>query len=92
MFGIAPVKVIYITENGDVSYIDDAEVEDGVLSPSDLPKTRIEIPGLNESTCPKGNWKDSATGFMLEDKSGVIDLASAIATHKKSTRWYDSYN
>lgn len=92
MFGIAPVKVIYIAVNGDVSYLDDVEPEDGVLSPADLPKTKIESPGLNESTCPVGNWKDSATGFVMPENSGVVDLASAIASHKNSTRWWDEYN
>lgn len=92
MFGVAPVKVIFISESGDVSYLDDVEPEDGVLSPMDLPKTEIVAPGLNESTCPKGNWKDSATGFIMADKSGTIDLADAIATHKKQMRWWDEYN
>lgn len=89
MFGIAPIKVIFISESGDVSYIDDVEPEDGVTDINDMPKTIIARPGLNESTCPKNNWKDSANGFCFPDSSGTIDLAAALKEDRASRKWWD---
>lgn len=92
MFSVAPMKIIHIDLNGNVTYLDDMDREEGVTSVCDLPKTQIITPGLNESTTPKGNWKDSATGFIVANPAGTIDLASALADDRKARRWWDEYN
>ena len=90
-FGVAPMKVIHISENGTVSYVDDMESEGGVTSISNLPKTEIMAAGMNEATCPKGNWKDSAQGFFIEQPEGTIDLAAMYRGHREASKWWDTY-
>jgi hypothetical protein len=75
-------NIITFDSEGLLTMVEDAEPEDGVTSIIDIPKTKIQKPGLDESTVPKLGGRE-AMGFCViqANKESIDSMIPMLPDH-----------
>jgi len=83
MFFTAPMQVTRIDENGNVSYTNDVEHEEGYTSIESMPKNVIQSPMDLSMNTPKMTHKDTMSfGAFVEVKQDIATMIAGLGIRR----------